>query len=138
MGYISFRRPFQMVNTEDLFEPKGRSRGGELRGDFTSLGISKLEKSASSSLSNSAPLTPLLRALTLSAGEHKVSGGESRVSRQVGLPHNLRAPRSKPKKSLPLFLAAFSRLLSCRHGRATGVLLRVHGPCRRLRDSRLN
>jgi hypothetical protein len=41
--------------------------------------------------------TPLLPAPTLSAGEHKVSGGESRVSRQVGLPHTLRAPRSKPK-----------------------------------------
>jgi len=72
---------------------------------------------------HSPPPTPLLRALTLSAGEHKVSGGESRVrvSRRVGLPHNLRAPRSKPKNGLPLFLAAFSRLLSCRHGGATGV-----------------
>jgi len=59
---------------------------------------------------------------TLSAGEHKVSRGESRVSRQVALPHNLRAPRSKPKNGLPLFLAAFSRLLSCRHGGATGVI----------------
>jgi hypothetical protein len=56
------------------------------------------------------------------AGEHKVSRGESRVSRQVGLPHNLRAPRSKPKNGLPLFLAAFSRLLLCRHGGATGVI----------------
>jgi hypothetical protein len=87
--------------------------------------------------SHSPPPTPLLRALTLSAGEHKVSGGESRVSRQVGLPHNLRAPRSKLKNILPLLLAAFSRLLSCRHG-ATSVLLRVHGLCRRLRDSRLS
>jgi hypothetical protein len=41
--------------------------------------------------------TPLLTALTPSASEHEVSGGESRVSRQVALPHNLRAPRSKPK-----------------------------------------
>jgi hypothetical protein len=41
---------------------------------------------------------PLLPAPTLSAGEYKVSGGESRVSRQVGLPHNLR-PRSKPKNA---------------------------------------
>jgi hypothetical protein len=71
---------------------------------------------------HSPPPTPLLRALTLSAGEHKVSRGESRVSRQVGLPHNLRAPRSKPKNGLPLFLAALSRLLSCRHGGATGVI----------------
>src|SRR5271170_5267691 len=70
--------------------------------------------------------------------ERKVSGGKSRVSRQVGLPHNLRAPHSKPKNGLPLFLAAFSKLLSCRHCGATGVLLRVHDPCRCLRDSRLN
>jgi hypothetical protein len=46
---------------------------------------------------HSPPLAPLLTAPTLSAGEHKVSGGESKVSRQVGLPHSLRPPRSKPK-----------------------------------------
>jgi hypothetical protein len=62
----------------------------------------------------SPPPTPLLPALTLSAGEHKVSVGEFEVSRQVGLPHNLRAPRSKAQNGLPLFLAAFLRLLSCR------------------------
>ena len=56
----------------------------------------------------------------------------------MGLPQNLRAPRSKPKNGLPLFLAVFSRLLSWRHGGATGVLLRVHSLCRRLRDSCLN
>jgi hypothetical protein len=52
-----------------------------------------------------------------------VSGGELKVSRQVGLPF------PKPKNGLPLFWAAFSRLLSCRHGGATGflLLLRVHG-----------
>jgi hAT family C-terminal dimerisation region len=36
---------------------------------------------------------------------------------------------------IPLLLVAFSRLLLCRHGGATGSLLRVHGPCRCLRDS---
>jgi hypothetical protein len=87
---------------------------------------------------HSPPPTPLLPALTLSAGEHKVSGGEFEVSRQVGLPHNLRAPRSKAQNGLPLFLAAFSRLLSRRHGGATSFLLRVHGPYRCLRDSRLS
>jgi hypothetical protein len=46
---------------------------------------------------HSPSLMPLLPMPTLSAGEHKVNGGESRVSRQVRLPHNLRAPRSKPK-----------------------------------------
>jgi hypothetical protein len=84
--------------------------------------------------------TPLLPALTLSAGEYRVSGGELKVSRQVGLPRNPRARRPKPKNGLPLFLAAFSKLLSCRHGGATGVLLllRVHGPCRSLRSSHLS
>ena len=58
-----------------------------------------------------------------------MSGGELKVSRQVGLPRNPRARRPKPKNGLPLFLAAFSRLLSCRYGGATGflLLLRVHG-----------
>ena len=62
------------------------------------------------------------------------------MSRQVGLPRNPRARRPKPKNGLPLFLAAFSKLLSCRHGGATGVLLllRVHGPCRSLRSSHLS
>jgi hypothetical protein len=84
--------------------------------------------------------TPLLPALTLSAGECRVSGGELKVSRQVGLPRNPRARRPKPKNGLPLFLAAFSKLLSCRHGGATGVLLllRVHGPCCSLRSSHLS
>ena len=69
-----------------------------------------------------------------------MSGGELKVSRQVGLPRNPRARRPKPKNGLPLFLAAFSKLLSCRHGGATGVLLllRVHSPCRSLRSSHLS
>src|SRR6202034_3318250 len=69
-----------------------------------------------------------------------MSGGELKVSRQVGLPRNPRARRPKPKNGLPLFLAAFSRLLSCRHGGATGflLLLRVHGPCCSLRSSHLS
>ena len=77
---------------------------------------------------------------TLSAGEYRVSAGELKVSRQVGLPCNPRARRPKLKNGLPLFLAAFSRLLSCRHGGATSflLLLRVHGPCRSLRSSHLS
>jgi hypothetical protein len=73
----------------------------------------------------------------MSAGEHKVGGGESRVSRQVDLPHDLRAPRSKPKMA-SLYFWRPSQDSSYRYGRATGALLRVHGPYRRLRDSRLN
>jgi hypothetical protein len=54
-------------------------------------------------------------------------------------PHNLRARRSEPKNGLPQFLAAFSRLLPCRHGGATGVLFRAHGlPRRCLPERRLN
>jgi hypothetical protein len=57
---------------------------GELGADFTEIFTFPLP-------------TPLLPALTLSAGEYKVSGGELKVSRQVGLPRNPRARRSKPK-----------------------------------------
>jgi hypothetical protein len=62
------------------------------------------------------------------------------VSRQVGLPRNPRAHRSKAQKGLPLFLVAFSRLLSCRRGGATRflLLLRVHGPCRCLQESHVS
>ena len=60
---------------------------------------------------HSPPPTPLLPVFTLSAGEYRVSGGELKVSRQMGLPRNLGARRPKPKNGLPLFLAAFSRLL---------------------------
>jgi hypothetical protein len=74
---------------------------------------------------HSTPSTPLLLALTLRVGECKVSGGESNVSRQVGL---------SSQNGLPLFLVAFSGLLLCRHGEATGFLLRVYDPCRCLRD----
>jgi hypothetical protein len=45
-------------------------------------------------------LTPSDAALptpTLSAGESKVSGGESKVSLRVGLPRSSLTPRSKPK-----------------------------------------
>jgi hypothetical protein len=44
------------------------------------------------------PPTPLLPALTLSAGEYRVSGGELKVSRQVGLPRN--PTRSSPEARL--------------------------------------
>jgi hypothetical protein len=89
---------------------------------------------------HSPPPTPLLPALTLSAGEYRVSGGELKVSRQVGLHRNSRARRPKPKNGLPLFLAAFSKLLSCRYSGATGVLLllKVHGPCCSLRSNYLS
>ena len=42
-------------------------------------------------------LHPAHLALTLSAGEYRVGGGELKVSRQVGLPRNPRARRPKPK-----------------------------------------
>ena len=80
------------------------------------------------------PLTPsdaAFTSTTLSATEYKVSGGELKVSRQVGLSRNPHARRSKPK-------IASSRLLLCRHSRATGFLLRVHGRCHCLRDSHLS
>jgi hypothetical protein len=44
---------------------------------------------------------PLLPALTLSAVQYKVSGGESKVSRRVDLPRNPHAPRSKFPKWPP-------------------------------------
>jgi len=85
--------------------------------------------------SHSPPPTPLLPALTLSAGEHKVSGGESKVSRRVGLPRSSRAPRSRPQNGLPLFLVAFLETpVLCRHGGTTGFLLRGYSPYRCLRD----
>ena len=46
---------------------------------------------------HSPPPTLLLTALTLSAGEYRVSGGELKVSPQVGLPRNPRDRRPKPK-----------------------------------------
>jgi hypothetical protein len=56
---------------------------------------------------HSPPLTPLLPAPALSAGEYKVSGDELKVSGSVGLPCNPHAHRSKPKMASPLFLVAF-------------------------------
>lgn len=46
---------------------------------------------------HSSPLTPLLSAPALSAGECKASRGKLKVSRRVGLPCNPRGPCSKPK-----------------------------------------
>jgi len=47
---------------------------------------------APSHSAHSTPSTPLLPTLTLSAGECKVTEGESKVSRLVGLPRNPHAP----------------------------------------------
>jgi hypothetical protein len=70
---------------------------------------------------HSTPPTPLLPAPTLSAGEYKVSGRGGPQPTCSSL---------EAQNGLPLFLMAFSRLLSCRRGGATRFLLRVHGPCR--------
>ena len=69
----------------------------------------------------SPPPTSLLPAPTLSAGEYKVSGRGGSQSTRSSL---------EAQNEFPLFLVAFSRLLSCRRGGATRFLLRVHGPCR--------
>jgi hypothetical protein len=66
--------------------------------------------------SHSPPPTPLLPALTLSAGEHKVSGGESKVSRRVGLPRSARAPRSRPKWPPSIFGGLLETPVLCRRG----------------------
>jgi hypothetical protein len=58
----------------------------------------KEQKSASRSTWHSPPPTPLLPIPTLSAGVYRVSGGELKVSRQVG------ARRSKPKMTSLYFL----------------------------------
>jgi hypothetical protein len=86
---------------------------------------------------HSTPSTPLLPALTLSAGECKMSTGESKVSRVDGwaclATHTLLARKGLKMVSL-YCLVASSGLLLCRHGGATGFLLRVYGPCRCLQD----
>jgi hypothetical protein len=68
---------------------------------------------------HSPPPTPLLPAPTLSAGEYKVSGRGGPQPTCSSL---------EAQNGLPLFLMAFSRLLSCRRGGATRFLLKVHGP----------
>jgi hypothetical protein len=76
------------------------------------------------------PLTLSDAAFTGTHPERRRIRGESKVSRQVGLPHNLRAPHSKPKMA-PLYFWRPSQD-SC-HGdmMAIDVLLGVHGPgCR--------
>jgi hypothetical protein len=52
---------------------------------------------------HSTPSTLLLPALTLSAGGCKVSGGERKVSRRMGLPRNPHSPHSKPRVASPIF-----------------------------------
>jgi hypothetical protein len=76
------------------------------------------------------PPTPHLPAPTLSAGEHQVSGGEFKVSRPGGRASQSTRSSLKAQNSLPHFWATFSRLLSRRHGGATSVLFRAHGPRR--------
>jgi hypothetical protein len=78
-------------------------------------------------LTSHSPLpTPLLPASTLSAGESKVSGGESEVSRRVGLPRSSRAPRSKPKMA-SLYFWWPSRDSPCRY--SSPVTLLSHYLC---------
>jgi hypothetical protein len=77
---------------------------------------------------HSPPPTPLLPAPTLSAGEYKVSGGELKVSGRVGSASQSTRSSLEAQNGLPLFLAAFSRLLLCRHGGATGFLLKSPRP----------
>jgi hypothetical protein len=83
--------------------------------------------------SHSPPPTPLLPALTPSAGELKVSrtGG--------GLPPHSTRSSLEAQNGRPHFLAAFSRLLSRRHGGATGVLFRApRSPAAAHQTRRLN
>src|SRR5271163_3741760 len=77
--------------------------------------------------SHSPPPTPLLPALTLSAGEHQVSGGELKVSRTGGGPAS-QSTRSSlgAQNGLPLFLAAFSKSLS--RGRPIRHPIRTNAP----------
>jgi hypothetical protein len=100
--------------------------GGEFAADFWSLGGSRTITFCVELTSHSPPPTPLLPALTPSAGEHQVSGDEFKVSRTRGGPasHSTRSSL-EAQNGRPHFLAAFLRLLSCRHGGATGVLFRV-------------
>jgi hypothetical protein len=77
---------------------------------------------------HSPPPTPLLPAPTLSAGEYKVSGGELKVGGRVGSASQSTRSSLEAQNGLPLFLAAFSRLLLCRHRGATGFLLKSPRP----------
>src|SRR5436305_11775103 len=73
--------------------------------------------------------TPLLPAPALSAGESRVSEGESTV-KSTGGPCLALVARS-PKWPPSLFWGGLSRdSLSCRHGEASSFLFKVHGPWR--------
>jgi hypothetical protein len=87
--------------------------------------------------SHSPPPPPLLPALTLSTGEHKASEGESKVSRSGPLPHNSTRSSLEAQNGL-LHSGGLSRLLPRRHGGATGVLFRTHGPRRSPPERYLN
>jgi hypothetical protein len=80
------------------------------------------------------PSTPLFPSPTLSAGECKVSGGEPNGQSMDGPASQSTRSSLEAQMDLPLFLVAFSSRLLCRHGGATGFLLKVHGPCRFLGD----
>ena len=90
------------------------------------LGSSRLDTFCVELTIHSPPPPPLLPAPTLSAGE-------SKVSRRLGLPRSSRAPRSKPKTA-SIFGGLLETPVLCRHGGATGFLLRSYSPCRCLRD----
>ena len=109
-------------------------------GGRSDLGSKEEKKSAPRSLSTHPSLQPFDAALTsttLSAGECKVSGGESKVSRWVGPPRNSHAPRSKfpdwPPFT-PLFWSSFRDSSFVSPLWSHGFLRRGYSPCRCLRD----
>jgi hypothetical protein len=61
------------------------------------LAVEMNKKTCIEVIQHSPPPTPLLPVPILSSGEYRVSGGELKVSRQVGLLYNPRARHSKPK-----------------------------------------
>jgi hypothetical protein len=77
---------------------------------------------------------PLLPAPTVSAGESKVSGGASKVRRRVGLASQFTNSSLEAQNGLSIFGGLLEASVLCRHGGATGFLLRGYSPCLFLRD----